>query len=88
MVTPGSAMLSWVDPTLNTDGTPITPLTGYVIYYGQTASQLADTQAVSGASTTSASVTGLTAGTWYFAVAAVAADGTQSAQSAVGSKTF
>jgi hypothetical protein len=43
---------------------------------------------VSGASTLTYTVTGLTAGTWYFAVAADAADGTQSAMSAIGSKTF
>jgi hypothetical protein len=33
-------------------------------------------------------VTGLAAGTWYFAVAANAADRTQSAMSSIGSKTF
>jgi hypothetical protein len=43
---------------------------------------------VSGASTTSYTINGLTAGTWYFAVAADAADGTQSAMSNIGSKTF
>jgi hypothetical protein len=40
------------------------------------------------ASATSYTVTGLAAGTWYFAVAADAQDGTQSAMSNIGSKTF
>jgi hypothetical protein len=33
-------------------------------------------------------ITGLTSGTWYFAIAANAADGTQSAMSNIGSKTI
>jgi hypothetical protein len=43
---------------------------------------------VSGATTTTYVITGLTSGTWYFGVAADAADGTQSAMSNVGSKTY
>jgi hypothetical protein len=43
---------------------------------------------VGGATTTSFELTGLASGTWYFAVAANAADGTQSAQSNIGSKTI
>jgi len=37
---------------------------------------------------TSYTVTGLAAGTWYFAIAADAEDGTQSAMSNVGSITL
>jgi hypothetical protein len=44
--------------------------------------------AVSGAATTSYEITGLTSGTWYFSVAADAADGTVSAPSDIGSKTI
>ena len=39
-----------------------------------------------GASTTSYEITGLASGTWYFAVAPLAADGTESSMSNVGSK--
>jgi hypothetical protein len=49
---------------------------------------MTQTVAVGGATTTSYEITGLTSGTWYFAVAANAADGTQSAQSNLGSKTI
>jgi high-affinity Fe2+/Pb2+ permease len=73
---------------LNTNGTPVTPLKGYTIYYGTSASSLKQSVVVSGASTTRFIVTGLASGTWYFAVAADAADGTQSAMSNVGSKTI
>lgn len=84
----GTATLTWVPPTLNIDGTSVTPLTGYHIHYGTTAGALTQSVAISGASTTSYEITGLSSGTWYFAVSADAADGTESAPSNVGSKTI
>jgi hypothetical protein len=63
-------------------------LTGYTIYYGTSENSLTQSVLVSGASTTSYEITGLTSGTWYFAIAADAADGTQSAMSNIGSKTM
>lgn len=84
----GYATLSWSPPTTNTDGTPVTTLSGYHIYYGNSASALSQSVPVSGATATSVEITGLAAGTWYFAVAADATDGTESAQSAVASKTI
>jgi hypothetical protein len=86
--TTGSAALSWAAPTTDTNGSPVTTLTGYTIFYGTSQSALTHSVTVSGASTTSHTVTGLTTGTWYFAVAADATDGTQSAMSNIGSKTF
>jgi Fibronectin type III domain len=84
----GTATLTWQAPTGNTNGsTPVTPLTGYHIYYGTSAAAL-NQSIVVGASTTSYEITGLSSGTWYFAVAAMAADGTESPQSNVGSKTI
>lgn len=84
----GSAILSWDAPTVNTDGTPLSDLTGYHIYYGDSPTTLTQSVAVAGAATLSYEITGLTSGTWYFAVAADAADGTQSAPSDVASKTI
>jgi len=63
-------------------------LTGYHIYYGTSEGALTQSIEASGATTTSYEITGLSSGTWYFAVAADAADGTESAQSDVGSKTI
>ena len=87
--TPGnqSVSLSWTAPTANTDGSPVT-LSGYTIYYGTSASALTESVVISGASNTSYEVSGLASGTWYFAVAADAADGQVSAPSLVGSKTL
>ena len=79
--------MSWAPPTTNTNGTPVTALSGYTLYYGTSPSALTQSVTV-GSSTTSYTVTGLAAGTWYFAVAADAADGTESAMSNVGSKTI
>jgi hypothetical protein len=84
----GDATLSWSAPTTNTNGTPVSALTGYHLYYGSSASELTKSIAISGAATDKYEITGLTAGTWYFAVAADASDGTESAKSAVGSKTI
>jgi hypothetical protein len=86
--TTGSATVMWTPPTLNADGTPVTTLSGYTVYYGTTQGSLSQSVTVTGASTSSYTVTGLASGTWYFAVAADAVDGTQSAQSSVGSKTI
>lgn len=84
----GTATLSWVAPTTNTNGTPVTPLSGYHIYYGTSASALTQSVEISGTATASYEITGLTSGTWYFAVAADASDGTESALSDLGSKTI
>jgi hypothetical protein len=80
--------LTWTPPATNTDGTPVTTLTGYHIFYGNAQDALTQSVAISGSSNTSYEITGLGAGTWFFAVAADAADGTQSAKSALGSKTI
>ena len=84
----GSATLSWDAPTVTTDGAPLSDLTGYHIYYGDSPSTLTQSVSVAGAATSSYEITGLASGTWYFAVAADAADGTQSALSDVASKTI
>jgi hypothetical protein len=85
---PGSATLSWDAPTVNTDGAPLSDLIGYHIYYGDSPGTLTQSVSVAGAATLSYEITGLAPGTWYFAVAADAADGTQSALSNVASKTI
>jgi Putative Ig domain len=87
-VTAGSASLTWVAPVANTDGTILNNLAGYHIYYGTSATALTSQISVTGAATTSYVVSGLAAGTYYFAVAAYSSAGTESAQSDVGTKTI
>jgi hypothetical protein len=84
----GNATLSWTAPTQNTDGTPLTNLAGYTIYYGTSASALTQTIQVASPSATSYVVSGLSSGTYYFAIAAYTTVGTQSAQTAAVSDTI
>jgi Fibronectin type III domain len=84
----GSATLTWVPPTTNTNGTPLTDLAGFVINYGTSATSLSQQITVSSATATSYTITGLGAGTWYFTVSAYTTVGTQSAPSNVASKTI
>ena len=86
--TTGTATLAWTAPTQNTNGSALTDLAGFEIYYGTSRTNLNQSVQVSNASATSYTVTGLTSGTWYFAVAAYTSTGAQSGMSAVGSKTI
>lgn len=87
--TTGSASLSWQAPVQYTDGSPLaaSSLGAFRIYRGTSASNLSRVAEVD-ARATSFVVQGLAAGTHYFAVTAVTTDGTESARSAVGSKTI
>jgi Putative Ig domain len=84
----GTASLSWSAPTDNSNGSPITGLAGYNIYYGTDPSNLTKSIDVAGATTTTYVVTGLTAGTYYFAVAAYNSEGVDSSLSNIGQKTI
>ena len=80
--------LSWTAPNQNTNGTPLTDLAGYTIYYGTSPSEMTQTIQVADPSATSYVVGNLSAGTYYFAVAAYTSTATQSVQSSVGSETI
>ncbi len=77
----GSVLLSWQAPTENVDGTPISNLAGYHIYYGKDAEDLTSTITVNSASTTSYVVKGLEDGAYYFSVVAFNTDGLVSGKS-------
>lgn len=84
----GTATLSWSAPTKNTNGTPLTDLTGYYINYGTSAAALTHEIKITSATTTSYEITNLAAGTWYFTVNAYTSDGMQSAASGMAEKTI
>lgn len=84
----GSVTLSWTPPTQNTDGSPLTDLSGYVISYGTNASSLSQQITLSNPSLSTYVVPGLSAGTWYFAVKAVTSSGADSGFSNTASKTI
>lgn len=87
-VTLGSATLTWVAPTQNTDGSALTNLAGYRVIYGKSASALNQTVELANPSLTSYVVDQLSSGTWYFAVKAYTLAGGESAASNVASKTI
>ena len=84
----GSATVSWSAPTTNTNGSALTDLAGYHIYYGTSASSLTQVVDVSSASATSYAVPNLASGTWYFEVTSITSAGVESAPSSVVSKTI
>jgi hypothetical protein len=77
-ISDGRVTLSWTPPTENTDGTPLTDLSGYKIYYGTSAAALTKSIAVSTAGVSMYIVEDLTPATWYFAITAVTASGEES----------
>jgi hypothetical protein len=84
----GTATISWIPPTENTDGTVLTDLAGYRIHYGKDASNLSEVVEIDNAGLTSYMIENLTAATWFFAVRSVTADGAESALSRIASKTI
>jgi hypothetical protein len=84
----GTAALSWTAPTQNTDGTPLTNLAGYHVYFGTDSSNLTQFIDIAGATSVRYVVTGLAPGTYYFAVSAYNELGLEGARSNVVSKTI
>jgi hypothetical protein len=79
--------VSWTTPLLNTDGSSLTDITGYVVRYGTSPSNLSQSLRLQGAGVTSATISGLPAGTYYIAVATVNSAGITSDVSNAASKT-
>ena len=83
-----AATISWSVPLLNTDGSPLTDVTGYRVYYGTSSTTLANSMLVTGGGATSTSINGLEQGTYYFAVTTLNSAGLESNRSDVVSRTF
>jgi|SRR5688572_11788603 len=73
--------IGWQVPTENDDGTPLTDLAGFRLYYGNAAQNYVGTIAIDNANMSQHVVENLPAGTYYFAVTAINAAGTESAYS-------
>jgi hypothetical protein len=86
--TAATVSLAWNAPTQNADGTPITGLAGFHIYYGTTAGALSTTVNVSSPTTTTYVLQGLTHGTYYFSVVAHNTSGQDSKSSNMATTTI
>ena len=86
--TTSSASLSWATPTQNVDGSPLTDLAGYRVYYGTSSSDLNKQIEIGNPTATSTVIQNLTQGTWHFSISAYTKNGIESARSRIVSKVI
>jgi hypothetical protein len=86
-ISTGSATLTWTPPLTNTDGSTLSDLAGYHVYYGTTAANLDHNVTLANAGLSSYVVSNLSIGTWYFAMTAYNSSGAESDRSSVVSVT-
>jgi hypothetical protein len=84
----GSATVSWTPPTTNTDGSPLTNLSGYKVYWGTTQGSYPNSATINNPGITTYVVESLAPGTYYFAATAMNGAGAESGLSSAGSKTI
>ena len=82
-ISTGAATLDWTAPTENSDGSVLTNLAGYTVYYGTSPASLTQTVKITNPGLTPYPMTNLPSGTWYFTITAYSADGSESARSGV-----
>ena len=74
----GSVTLDWIAPTENVDGTTLTDLAGYVIYFGTRSGVYDQSVSIENPSVTTYVVEGLTPNNYYFAATARNSQGEES----------
>jgi hypothetical protein len=82
-----STTLTWAPPGLNVDGSYLTNLAGFRVYWGKTLGAYPNSAHISSSTVRTHTVSGLGTGTWYFVVTALNANGVESKYSGVWSKT-
>jgi hypothetical protein len=82
-LSPGSATIGWMPPTENTNGSTLTNLAGYRIYYGTSPTSLGHVVNITNPGLASYVLSNLAAGTWYAALTSVNTSGAESPRSAV-----
>ena len=75
-------------PTTNVDGSALTDLAGYDIYYGTDQNNLTQVIRISDPTTLSYKISNLSSGTYYFGVASYTTAGIEGILSALVSKTI
>ena len=82
-VSTGTVTLDWTPPTENSDGSALTNLAGYTVYYGTSPDKLTESVKVTNPGLTAYTVSNLASGTWYFAVSSYSSAGVESVRSGV-----
>ena len=82
----GSATLSWTPPTQNTDGSALSNLAGYRVYWGTSQGSYPNSVTISNPGLATYVVDQLTPARWYFVVTAYSSSGVESSPSNVASK--
>lgn len=82
------ATLTWTPPTQNTDGSPLTNLAGYRVYWGTAQGTYPNVVRLDNPGLASHIVDELEPGTWFFVVTALNSVGVESMFSNVASKTL
>lgn len=82
----GSATLSWTPPTQNADGTVLSDLRGYKIYYGRSAGALDQLVTLDNPGLSRYVIENLSPAIWYFAMTSYNSQGIESDRSATASK--
>jgi hypothetical protein len=84
----GSIRVAWDPPQTRADGSPLTNLAGFRIYYGTSSQNYSQVVSVNGATTTSYTIENLPAGSYYLVLKSVDASSNESAATAEFSKTI
>jgi Putative Ig domain len=87
-VTSGTATVSWTIPTTNSDGTPLTNLGGFRIYYGTAPDSMTKVAQIANPSVSTHAVTNLAPATWYFGIKAYTSSGVESTISNIANKAI
>ena len=87
-ISAGAATLSWNPPTENADGSALTDLAGYRIYYGRNPDNLTQVVAVNNPGLTRYVVENLTPARWHFEMTSVNTEGVESQRTPTASKTI
>jgi hypothetical protein len=85
--TNGVATLDWMPPTENSDGSVLTNLAGYTVYYGTSPDSLTQSIKITNPGLAAYTVTNLQSGTWYFAVTSYSSAGVESTRTGTVSTT-
>jgi hypothetical protein len=86
--TPGSVSLTWNPPTHNMDGTPLSNLGGFRVYWGTKHGEYPHSVTIDNPGLASYVVEQLAPANWHFVVTAITTNGMESPHSNVFSKTI